>query len=391
MKPGLSHLILSFIFSLLWLTPVQAMTETAVPAQVNSELAYALRFVGPGRENPAGLSVERLHGLLGFLEQAKAGKALYHPDNPKGLVSAYYETDVGRDMEHLLRLTYSPDVPEVFTAPSTLRRADWTRVDADGGKLPRLWERRENPEAPACFSGVEHLVNTPDQTTGAYYDYDLARTVILTRYQGRPLLLSLSKQTGVSGVGRKGLIVGPDERWDYLYTGETGLNHFGIGWAKTYMYDSYSVALYLESPTPQRRVRLGVFKWLSAGWSGINMVKAGHIHAGLARYGATFKQIVEHPKLTDLQGVERHLKAIQSLPEPRLKQIAADYLTQLGKQARQRGLLNAVEADALLGADQSGKGTQRGDLESIVVIEYLKKLLGRPHQVDLTPVLADSQ
>lgn len=391
MKPGLSHIIVSFILALLGVTPVQAVTETAVSPQVNRELAYALGFVGPGRENPEAFRVERIHGLIGFLEQDKAGNILYLPNNPKGQASAYYETDIGRDLEHLLRLTYSPDVPEVFTAPSTLRRADWTRVESDGGSIPRLWERGKHAEVPAYFCGAEHLVNTPDQTTGAYYEYDLARTVILTRYQGRPLLVSLSKQTGVSGVGRKGLIVGPDERWDYLYTGETGLNHFGIGWAKTYMYDSYSVALYLESATPQRRIRLGVFKWLSAGWSGINMVKPEHIHAGLARYGTTFKQIVEHPKLSDLPGVERDLKAIRSLPEPRLKQIAADYLTQLSKQARQRGLLNAVEANALSAADRSGKGTQRGDLESIVVVEYLKKLMGRPHQVDLTQVLADSQ
>lgn len=370
--------------------PVQATpVDTPAPAGLDGELQYLLSYVGDARKDPASFTPDRITGLAAFLLRPKDHNRLYHLDGPKGLASAYYEIDIGSDLGHLLRLTYNPLVPEVFTAPSTLRRADWTRVDAAGKRLPRLWEMDQ--PLPLHFTGSEHLVNTPDETTGAYYDYDLARTVLLTEFQGRRLLVSLSKQTGVSGVGRKGLIVGPDERWDYLYTGETGLNHFGIGWAKTYMYDSYSVALYLEAPAPQRRVRFGVFKWLSAGWSGINMVKPEHIHAGLARYGETFKQIVEHPRLLDPTTAERDLSAIQALPEARLKQVAGAYLAELGQQARQRGLLSDGEASAWRSQGPRLEAAERGDLESILVVEYLKKLMGKPHQVDLTQVLADRQ
>jgi hypothetical protein len=35
---------------------------------------------------------------------------------------------------------------------------------------------------------VQHDSNTPDLTTGVYYEYDLKRTLILTNYKGRQVL-----------------------------------------------------------------------------------------------------------------------------------------------------------------------------------------------------------
>ena len=40
-----------------------------------------------------------------------------------------------------------------------------------------------------------------------------------------------------------------------------------------------------------------MFKWLRAGWSGINMVKRKHIYNGLKRFAGTFRQIMEYPAL----------------------------------------------------------------------------------------------
>ena len=61
------------------------------------------------------------------------------------------------------------------------------------------------------------------------------------KHEGRFVLLAISKQASISEVGKKGVILGQDENWTYLYSGQNGINRPGLGWVSSYMYDSYSV------------------------------------------------------------------------------------------------------------------------------------------------------
>ncbi len=100
------------------------------------------------------------------------------------------------------------------------------------------------------------------------------------KHKGRPALISVSNQKGISDVGRKGLILGNDEDWNYIYSGEAGTTLPGTGWADTYMYGSASITIYYELGTNPKQVKCAVFKWLDAGWLGINFVKPAHIRKG---------------------------------------------------------------------------------------------------------------
>ena len=64
--------------------------------------------------------------------------------------------------------------------------------------------------------------DTPDLNTGVYHEYDLKRTLILLNHKGRQVLVSLSKQIDKSDVGKKGIILGNDNDWNYYYSGEPG-------------------------------------------------------------------------------------------------------------------------------------------------------------------------
>ena len=71
----------------------------------------------------------------------------------------------------------------------------------------------------------------------------------------------------------------------------------GLGWAKSYIYDYFSVAIYAESGTSSTMVRAAAFQWLRAGWAGMSFVKPGHILAGLKRYAQNAKTVIESPRL----------------------------------------------------------------------------------------------
>lgn len=373
--------------------PVAGMAETLkevqTPDEVGQDLNYLLSFVGPNRADPKSFNPGKIAAVLKFVLSSKEKKVLHFPEAVDGVASAYFEIDVGRSLDQILRLTDNPDVPAVFTAPSTVRSALWTRIDTPGHQRPMLWEQVPDLQSSVSFTGVEHLVNTPDQTTGAYYEYDLDRTVILAKADGRNLLISLSRQAGVSSAGKKGWVIGRDDQWDYLYTGQSGLNRFGLGWVDSYMYDSYSVAFYLEGTAGKPSVRFGVFKWLRAGWSDINFVKRSHIHGGLQRFAEVFKRIVEHRRIGDDPGLTDTLLGIQRLKTDQLQKIVQEYLAALQQQIEKDDSRPDADVKSLLkdGSYMDSLGPE--EMRSIVVLEYLKQLLGKPTRVDLKQRLAN--
>ena len=88
-----------------------------------------------------------------------------------------------------------------------------------------------------------------DLTTGVYHEYDLKRTLILLNQKGRQVLISVSKQIDESSIGKKGVILGNDSDWTYFYSNEPGTMKTGLGWAKSYIYDYFSVVVYAKRTT----------------------------------------------------------------------------------------------------------------------------------------------
>ncbi|MGB5423297.1 MAG: hypothetical protein WBN03_14135, partial [Desulfobacterales bacterium] len=276
------------VFLLLFL-PVCGYTmesgiEKVVDASLRGELSYLLSFVGSDAAGGETFQVDKISALMRFVTGAKNPHVLYHAGTFNGAVSAYHEFDIHRSLSQILQLTYNPDIPAIVTMPASIRLSHWTDIDTPEHALPKLWETLPVLEAPQFITGIEHIVNSPDQHSGAYFEYDLYRTLILMKHEGRPVFICLSRQKGVSDVGKKGVIIGADDNWDYLYTGHAGVSYAGLGLVKSYMYDSYSVSIYIETDDALPTVRFGVFKWLRAGWAGINLARPPHIFSGLERF-----------------------------------------------------------------------------------------------------------
>ncbi|MGD8368553.1 MAG: hypothetical protein PVG78_13010 [Desulfobacterales bacterium] len=326
---------------------------------------------------------ERIAPILAFVLSEKAPGALYHPGGMDGATSAYHEFTIERSLADFLRLTYNPSLPSYLTVPSTVRLSFWSEIGGENHPMPRLWTHLDDLGKPFRIDGVETVVNTPDLFSGAYYAYDLDRTIILLRWGGKKIMLSLSKQRGKSDVGKKGAVLGPDKQWNYLYTGQPGLSRAGLGWVDSYMYDSFSVTAYVEIGEDSPRIRCGIFKWIRAGWAGINVVQTRHIYRGLVRFADAFKTIVEAPQLTDTEALVQRFHGIQRLPEETLRKKTAAYYRRLQDLYGDDSPLLRDWFKSAFGENGHLAQMSRREMEAVVSIETLKYLLGKNPEIEV--------
>ena len=74
------------------------------------------------------------------------------------------------------------------------RGEEVTRVEGGVAQFERLKTAFVNLAVPVALQGEEHLSITPDQHTGAYYSYDVAKTIILAPYGNGRLMITICRQ-----------------------------------------------------------------------------------------------------------------------------------------------------------------------------------------------------
>jgi hypothetical protein len=149
------------------------------------------------------------------------------------------------------------------------------------------------------------------------------------------------------------------------------------------MYASQGINVYDALDPAEPRVRCAVFKWLRAGWSGINMVKRKHIFKGLIRFADTFSEIVESPLMPSVEKLSSDYAQIKALSTGALRarmQVYSNVLKERYRSPGQRS--NKWPADIFANTAYWSTMT-REEMQSALVVEYLKHALGktRPHEV----------
>jgi hypothetical protein len=358
-----------------------AQTVKAVSEDIQAELAYLLSFVGPQESDRSRFDPEQIRHLLEFVATPKDNGIVYHAGKLNGGPSAYHDFSIQKNLQEILHIAYDPDIPAVMTSPSSLRLTRWKEVEGKSQPLPRFWEKISDLQSPLIVTGVEYTVNTPDVHSGTYYEYDLERTLILGKYRGKNVFISMSKQPQCSNVGKKGLVIGPDQNWEYLYSDQPGVGRSGLGWVRSYMYDSIGIIIYYETDPTKPLTRFAVFKWVRAGWKDINFVKRSHIYNGLLRFASDFKAILENPDLPEPSLLARSCASIRSLSDEQLHSIVEQHLEAIAQISRQEQLLPEATIEQMLQNRQYVNGLTRDEMENLVSLVYLKQLLGRgPHQ-----------
>ena len=211
--------------------------------------------------------------------------------------------------------------------------------------------------------------------------------IILFKYRQRNILVTVSRQIDVSEVGKKGYVLGADDDWDYFYSGQSGLTIPALGWVKSYMYGSSGINIYDEIDPRAAKVRCGVFKWLRAGWSGINMVRRKHIYNGLKRFAKPMKDILEYPSLPAVESMADDFSRIRGFSENTLRSKMKIYAGILqnrynGVSGRARKPLSFLFKDKNHWARMS-----QDEMESVLIVEYMKYVVGKTRTDEVSVLL----
>lgn len=335
------------------------------------------------KDNPTPFDASRIEPLFEFINTKKELGDSMSLGSRQGSSSDYYEFTIKRSLKEVLDLVYNPEIPSYFTTPSSVRRSHWIEVDGKQQRFPKLSERLDQLVDPVVLKGLEFNEITPDSQSGAYYSYNLDRALILMQHNGSRVLISISNQPEKSDVGKKGLVLGSDEDWNYLYTGEKGVMMPGLGWADSYMYGSSSILIYRETTDPAPAVQCYVFKWLRAGWAGMNLAKPHHIRKGVVRFVKSFKEVLEAPALNELPKVSAMLNKIENLSTEELRGQSRNYFKELKGRFADNSSKNRKWFKKLFSDQDYINAMSRDELAAIVSIEYLKYLLGKSSHFDL--------
>lgn len=379
-----THLVICILFILLPFHAAAAPLMTQPPEALSETIDNLLAFAGSDRNT--SLDMNLIPRLLDFVEAPKQLGKTFPLGDRNGASSDYYEFTINRSFADVIGLVFHPDLPSYITIPSSVRRSHWISVNGKNQSVPILSLDKISPAAPLVIKGLEFIENSPDTNSGAYYAYHLQRALILMMHQGRRVLISISTQPDKSEVGKKGVVLGNDTEWNYLYTGEKGTTLSGLGWADTYIYGSDSIMIYYERGDGQVGVKCGAFKWISAGWWGMNFARSEHVRRGVKRFAKDFCAIIESPKLTDIGEMARMFQKINSLSINELRKKSSDYFNHL-KQSFGARNTQYQQWFAKLFKDQSYlESLSREEMQALISIEYLKYLLGKPHYFDMGPV-----
>lgn len=298
----------------------------------------------------------------------------------------YYEFDLRHGFDRILGYAYDPGIPPHILSLSSIRFSYWKGRDGGARPVPPLAVPAADAARPTIRHGVEHEVITPDLFSGAYYAYDLQRSLVVYRHAGRRVLISLSRQKDTSSVGRRGFVLGRDADWNYLYTPQEGLTLPGLGWVDSFMYGSFAAIVYVE--TGPDTLRCAVFKWLQAGWKGLNMVKAEHILAGLERYAGTVREILDNPRMPHPAVIREVAARIASLGDDQLRRGHRAYLMALHRAHGEaedfprkwfkEAVIDGTYIDAL----------NRPEMEAAFFLAYMKDALGKASPLGFEGMLA---
>jgi len=254
-------------------------------------------------------------------------------------------------------------------------------------QAPRVERYLDNLDTPVVENTLQYVEITPDTHSGAYYGYNLYQALVVFKYKQRKVIITISKQRDESTVGKKGYVLGTDDDWDYYYSGKKGLTVPALGWVSSYMYASSAINIYYEREPGSPRVRCAMFKWLRAGWSGINMVQRKHIYNGLKRFGGTFKQIMEHPALPPVEVLAADFSQIREYSDDTLRS-KMDIYSNILKRRYNGDNQNGKKRIAKMLANKSHwSGMTRDEMEAALVIEYMKAVIGKTESAEIEELL----
>lgn len=371
--PSFSRLLLALVAAALFALPAQADDGDAkagtLPQPLETALSSLLSIAQQGKGDPAPAT---LTAVLDFVASNTQTPSKVRPaSRPQG-AGAYLKETINVPLRTIMVYILNPAVPGEAIYPSAVRRNAWLPGSPLLKDSAAFLDAAFPPAAPLISRGVEFEETTPDTSSGCYYSYKLNRLFVLTGYKGRTALVSVSFMPGQSSVGLRGAIVGNDKDWTYVYTPQKGTNLTMLSWAETYLYGSASVSVFMENAPDGNKTDAFFFKWAKAGWKGSNVVKPSHITAGLKRFTAGLRRVLESPKRPSEQAMAARFAELKGMDDAALRAQLKGFAAHIAKQDHDP--LDEKAFRAVLDNDAYSETLKRDD-----AIAELMKLYVRGH------------
>jgi hypothetical protein len=381
-RRGWIGMFLALVVTLILLHPPIA---ASAPAEASDPVSdAALQLVQVSVDPNTALNQQAVATLIDHVLGAKQANRQYTLPKSQGCTGAFFEFDTKISFPRFVEYSYNPSIPAAVSRPSSLRYSIWVNQKGAHQVLPASWRPIPAAGSPIIIHGMQREADSPDLNTGVYHEYDLKRLLVFVNYKGRQALISVSKQMGTSNVGKKGFTLGEDSDWNYYYSDEPGTTKKGMGWAKSYIYDYFSVGVYVE-PTPgQPMTRSAVFQWLRAGWSGMNFVRPNHILSGMKRFANGFTAVLESPRLP---GSGQIVSAYQSLLQLSTSDLLQRYAAlQQGLRSSALRLGKTSKSEPL--EHKSFAHLSREQMAEELMVDYIRVALGKRSAMAKEPSLA---
>jgi len=387
-KPKL--IILIIIGTIFIILPVQSRAdknpeEVKISPSIYSGLHHFLDLVDP--EKNVSFDPGLVAKVMEFIQSPKDEHTLYFADDVLDMSSAYHEFDSQADIGKISNYAFNPDIPDIATMPSSVRLFQWMDEKGQRRQAPRVDRYLGDLDTPVVENALQYVEITPDSHSGAYYGYNLYQTLVVFKYKQRRVIITISRQADVSTVGKKGYVLGTDDDWDYFYSGKKGLTIPALGWVSSYMYAASAINIYYEMEPGSPRVRCAMFKWLRAGWSGINMVKRKHIYNGLKRFAGTFRQIMEYPALPPVGVLAADFSRIKKFSDDTLRLKMDTYSQILQRRYNGDNHSGKKRIAKLLANKDHWSGMSRDEMEAALVIEYMRGVIGKTPAAEIEELL----
>jgi hypothetical protein len=353
-------------------------TPTPLDGSVEESIDYLFEVL---HAPDAAFDPARVKPMLDFVTTMQDDPKDIAPARRFGGLGVCLRKEVPTTLETILRYFYNPDIPNFLLCPAVLRLSGWHEGSEFLTRPRRLWDELPTLDKPVLVRGREFEVNTPDSFAEAYYRYDLDRLIILLKHDGKNVAISISEQPEKSDVGRKGAIL-DDQEWDYFYSGIEGLNKGMIGWMDTFMYRSGSVQVFTEHDAAAPRSSVFLFKWLKAGWAGMNVVKRGHIYDGSLRYARSFSKVLESATLTPDE-VAAGMRAVAALPKPVIDQQIKEYAKNFEIRFKDNPKLQSKEYARVIADGGYADVLDADARKSVLALERLKCMIGMEALLDM--------
>ncbi len=381
---------LAFMGLIFYILPTQTMAnsgqeEIRLSKPIIESLQYLLVLLDTANEEE--IIMAQIAPVIDFVSSRnKTWPALYYSEDNFNAQSAYHEFDIDRGLEEILKYAYTRKIPSQAIIPSSIRLSYWKEFNGAQDGNPWYWKYPVSEGHFQIIRGIQHEATTPDASSWTYYSYDIDRLLILSRYKDRNVFFSISKQQE-KAPGKKAFSLGTDKDLNYLYTQETGVNKAGMGWVTPYMYESFTITVFVEQPD-KSSVKCAMFKWLNAGAANINMVKKHHIQEGIKRFETGFKMVLENPQLPKPEDLAAAFSQIENLPIEDMKNEISVYFQKLQARYHHDDVFKDKKLAEFFTSPEYLNQLTRYEMKSILNLEYMKNILGKDPIIQLSRLLS---